>query len=230
MRITLFAIPVLILLTARLDAQPKISVVGDTKFDLDTLMAGEVAEHKVKVKNAGSGVLEIEKVDVSCGCTGTVVSSKALKPGETGEILVTFNSKNFTGKVHKSVTIVSNDPGNKSQRVEFTAFVIQEVALSETRFVFKDAVVGEKKTAKVMLTNNSTKQIDLTGYETNLTGLTLKHPASVKPGQSVEVVAEFTPSQAQRSLSNNVTLQTSNPNKPEILFYVFGSVKEWKFE
>jgi hypothetical protein len=63
-----------------------------------------------------------------------------------------------------------------------------------------------------------------------LTGLTLKHPGSVKPGESVELVAEFTPSEVKRTLSNNVILQTSNPNKPEILFYVFGSVKEWKFE
>jgi hypothetical protein len=230
MRKTLFVLPLTILLFSRVDAQPKITVVGGTKFDLDTLMAGQVAEHKVKLRNAGTSPLEIEKVEPSCGCTGTIVSSRVIRPGDVGEVLITFDSKNFTGKVHKSVSIVSNDPLSKNQKVEFTAFVIQEVSVSETRFVFKDAVVGERKTAKVTLTNNGKNQLDLKGYETNLTGLTLKHPGSVKPGESVELVAEFTPSEVKRTLSNNVILQTSNPNKPEILFYVFGSVKEWKFE
>ena len=230
MRKALFFLSVTVMVLSTVDAQPKIAVVGGAQFDLDTLMAGQVAEHTVKIKNTGTSPLEIEKVEVSCGCTGTVISSNTLKPGQTGEVLVAFNSKDFTGKVHKSVTIVSNDPATKNQKVEFTAFVIQEVAVSETRFVFKDVVVGEKNTAKVTLTNNGKERLELKGFETNLTGLTLKHPASVKPGESVEVIAEFTPSEAKRSLSNNVTLQTSNQNKPEILFYVFGSVKEWKFE
>jgi hypothetical protein len=230
MRKTLLLLPLLVLIFARTDAQPKVTIVGGTKFDLDTLMAGQVAEHTVKIKNTGNSLLEIEKVDVSCGCTGTVVSSNKIKPGEAGEVLVAFNSKNFTGKVHKSVTIVSNDPANKNYKVDFTAFVIQEVAVSESRFVFKEAVVGKKETATVTLTNNGKDRLDLKGYETNLTGLTLRHPASVKPGESVQVVAEFTPTEAKRSLSSNVTIQTNNPNKPEILFYVFGSVKEWKFE
>jgi hypothetical protein len=230
MKKILYVIPLMVLSVGRMDAQPKLTVVGGTHFDLDTLMAGTVAEHKIVVKNTGNQPIEIEKVDASCGCTGTVVSTGKVKPGGTGEILVTFNSKNFTGKVHKSVTIVSNDPANKNQKVEFTAFVIQEVSVSETRFLFKDVIVGQKQTSKVTLTNNSKTQLNLKGYETNLPGLKLKHPSSVKPGESVELVAEFTPSAAQRSLSNNVSLQTSNPNKPEILFYVFGSVKEWKFE
>ncbi len=230
MKKILFVLVLMVMVLGRMQAQPKLAVVGGTKFDLDTLMAGATADHKLILKNTGNKLLEIEKVEVSCGCTGTIVSSNKVKPGETGEVLVTFNSKNFSGKVHKSVTVVSNDPANKSQKIDFTAFVIQELAVSETRFVFKEVTVGERQTQKVTLTNNSKARVDLKGYQTSLAGLTLKHPSSVKPGESVELVAEFTPAEASRSLSSNVSLQTSNPNKPEIVFYVFGSVKEWKFE
>jgi hypothetical protein len=211
-------------------AQPKIQIEADRVFSLDTLMEGAVAERNIVIRNAGTSVLKIDKVDVSCGCTGTMVSNSELKPGETGELKITFNSKNFNGKVHKTVTVNSNDPENPKARIEFSAVVIQELAVSENRFVFKDAVVGEKRTSKVTLTNNSGSNLELKGYETSLPGLTINYPHSISPGQSVEVVAEFIPKEPKRTLSSNVSLQTNSPNKPEIVFYVFGSVKEWKFE
>ena len=211
-------------------AQPKLVVDGGSSFALDTLMAGVVAEHKVVVRNTGSEPLEIEKVEAACGCTGTMVSTQTIPPGGAGDLLVTFNSKNFSGSVHKSVTIYSNDPDKGSERVDFTAYVVQEVQVSESRFVFKDAVVGERSTVEVTLTNNSKQTLELKGYETSLEGLTLQYPPTVNPGQSVELVAEFVPNEAKRALSSNLKLTTSSESKPEVLFYVFGSVKEWKFE
>ncbi len=210
-------------------AQPKLVVEGGT-FDLDTLMAGTVAERNVTLKNAGTESLVLGKVEASCGCTGTLVSSDNLKAGTSGTLHITFNSKNFSGKIHKTVTINSNDPKSPRTQVEFTGFVVEEVHLSETRLSFKDAVVGERKTATITLTNNGKQPLELKGYTATLTGLTLKYPSSVKPGETVELVAEFLPTEAKKIVSSNVTLQTGNANSPEILLYVFGNVKDWKFE
>lgn len=210
-------------------AQPKLTMMEET-FDLDTLMAGAVAERKVTIKNTGNEQLIIEKVEASCGCTGTLLSSDKLKPGESGEIKISFNSKNFNGQIHKVVTIISNDPKTPRKPVEFTGFVIEEVFLSETRFNFKDSIVGERKTMNITLTNNGKEPLDLKEYTTNLTGFTMKYPPSIKPGESAQLVAEFVPKEAKKVVSSNVTLQTNNKSKPEILLYVFGSVKDWKFE
>lgn len=230
MKTRIVFLPFLFLLTMAAAAQPSISIVGGDTFSLDTLMAGTIAEHTIVVRNSGDAPLEIEKVEAACGCTGTMMSSQSIPPGGTGELLITFNSKNFSGNAHKSVSIVSNDPKKKNHRVDFDAFVIQELQISESRFLFKDAVVGERKSASVTLTNNSKKNLELKGYETNLAGLTLKHPSVVPPGESVELVAEYLPKEPKRSLSSNVSIKTSSESKPEILLYVFGSVKEWKFE
>jgi len=210
-------------------AQPKLVVEGGT-IDLDTLNAGAVAERKITLKNAGSEELVLGKVEPSCGCTGSIVSSSNLKPGESGTLLITFNSKNFNGKIHKTVTINSNDPQTPKSIVEFTGFVIEEVSISETRFSFKDATVGERQTANVTLTNNGKQPLELKGFTTTLEGLTLKFPSTVKPGESVQIVADYLPKEAKKVVSSNVTIETSNTNKPEILLYVFGNVKEWKFE
>jgi len=216
--------------TGTVEAQPKLVVEGGSSFDLDTLMAGTVAERKIALRNAGTEELILGKVEASCGCTGTLLSSEKLKPGEKGELLITFNSKNFNGKVHKTVTVNSNDPQSPKAKVEFTAVVTDEVYISENRFMFKEAVVGERKTSSVTLVNNGKQKLELKDYTTSLPGFTLKYPSSVAPGESVQLVAEFVPKEPKKVLSSNVALQTSNPNKPEIVLYVFGNVKEWKFE
>jgi hypothetical protein len=210
-------------------AQPRMVIEGN-KFDIDTLMAGSIVEKKITLKNAGSEKLTISKVEASCGCTGTLLSSETLKPGESGELLITFNSKGFSGQVHKTVSVTSNDPQTPKGVITFTGFVIEEILLSESRFMFKDAMVGERKTANVTLTNNSKETLELMDYTTTLAGFTLKYPSSVKPKETVQLVAEFVPKEAKKVLSSNVAIKTSSKSKPELLLYVFGNVKEWKFE
>jgi hypothetical protein len=217
--------------TFSLVAQPKLVIMdGGEKFDLDSLMAGVVAERTIGLKNAGNEPLKIDKVDASCGCTGTMISTDNLKPGESGALKITFNSKNFSGKVHKTVTINSNDPASPRTKIEFSAIVTEEVAVSENRFLFKEAVVGERRTATATITNNSKKQLELKGYHTTLEGFTLKFPSLIKPGETAQVVAEFVPKQVKKVLNSNVAIETNNELKPEIQFSVVGSVKEWKFE
>jgi len=212
-------------------AQPKLMVQdGGEKFDLDTLMAGVVAERTIKLKNVGSEPLAIDKVEASCGCTGTMVSSTTLKPGETGNLKISFNSKNFNGKVHKTVTVNSNDPQSPKTRIEFSAIVTEEVSVSENRFMFKEAVVGERRTATATITNNSRTNLELKGFHTALEGFTLRFPSLVKPGETVQIIAEYVPKEVKKVLSSNVSIETSNSYKPEITFSVIGNVKEWKFE
>ena len=74
------------------------------KFDLGKIDRGVVAKKELTIKNAGTEKLVLGNVEVSCGCTGTVVSNKELLPGDTTSLLITFNSKNFNGPVHKTVT------------------------------------------------------------------------------------------------------------------------------
>lgn len=211
-------------------AQPALYVEGANPFDLDTLLAGTVAEKVIAIKNTGSDLLIIEKVEPSCGCTGSMMNSSEIKPGDSEDLQITFNSKNFAGKVHKSVTITSNDPAKPKSRIDFTAFVIQEIKVSDPRVVFKDAVVGMRRTATLTLTNNSKENLLLTGYESTLEGLELKYPEVVEKGATVELEVDFTPKEVQRVLNSDLTLRTNNSHKPEIQFKVFGNVKEWKFE
>ncbi|MCZ6776687.1 MAG: DUF1573 domain-containing protein, partial [Ignavibacteria bacterium] len=185
----------------------------------------------VTIKNVGTKTLVLGRVEASCGCTGTFLSSGRLEPGEVGTLLIRFDSKNFTGPIRKTVTVNSNAADAPRTRITFTASVIEEITLSEPRFMFKDAEVGLRNTASITVTNNAKEKLELTGYKTDLSGFSLKLPLEpIEPGQSVDLVAEYKPEKAIRVLSKTLSIETSSKRQPELSVYIFGNVKEWKFE
>lgn len=211
-------------------AQPTLTITGGTKFDLGTLYRGAVAEHRVEIRNTGTGTLTLGRVDVSCGCTGTVVSKESIPAGSTGTILITFNSKNFSGPVHKTVTIHSN-AAEEATMLEFTARVVDEIALEPQQFFFQDAEVRRKSVVALTVTNNGSAPLTLKGFRTQLKGLVLTLPsAPIAPGARGTIRGEFTPEAASGLITDGVFVTTSNERQPEIYIQIFGSVREFKFQ
>ncbi len=221
----------LFFLAARGSAQPEIEVVGGTSLQLDTLYRGEIVERTVTLNNTGDRPLLIQSVKASCGCTGTVVSRDSIPPAGSGTILITFNSKNFVGRVQKKVTVFSNAENNRATVIDFTATIIQEIVLQPVQFWFKDADVGNTNTATITLRNEGTENLTLSGYTTRLEGFTLRFPRQpVAPGEEVQLVAEYTPEESASVIAESIFLQTSNPRQPELYIPIFGNAKKFRFD
>jgi hypothetical protein len=212
-------------------AQPRLLIVEGDKFSFGTVYRGEVAEKRLTLRNAGTDTLVLDRVDVSCGCTGTIMSAKRIPGGTSGTLLITFNSKNFSGRVHKTVMIHSNALDKPEQVVEFTAEVINEILLTPSQFWFKDAEVGRLNKVVLTVKNNSTGELFLKSFRTALDGFTLRLPeAPLKPGAEIQMTAEYTPKKALPFLAEGVFVLTSNTHQPEIYIPIYGNVKEFKFQ
>src|SRR5512135_672795 len=96
-RILLCVVFIVCLCTSMLHAQPVLKVGEGTSLDFGTIYRGEQFERKLTLKNTGTDTLLLGNVEASCGCTGTMLSSNRLAPGESGSLLIKFNSKNFSG-------------------------------------------------------------------------------------------------------------------------------------
>jgi len=83
-------------------------VFEETEFDFGTIDEGEKVSHVYKFKNTGEEPLIISNAKGSCGCTVPKWPKDPIGPGENGEILVEFNSKNKKNKQSKRVTITAN--------------------------------------------------------------------------------------------------------------------------
>jgi len=212
-------------------AQPKLLVVEGKKFDLGTVFRGTVVDHKLTLKNAGNEPLHLGPVEASCGCTGAIVSNEKLRPGETGSLAITFDSKNFTGHVTKTVTVRTSPATESPLLIEFTATIIDEITVTPQQFWFKDAEVGKKSQITITIRNAGKEPLRLTGWRSQLAGFTLTLPsAPVDTGKSVEITAEFIPEKASPIISDAVFVNTSNPRRSELYLPVYGNARAYKFE
>ncbi|MBI5193158.1 MAG: DUF1573 domain-containing protein [Nitrospirae bacterium] len=101
---------------------PRISF-PELSHDFGKVIQGKIVEYTFSFENKGTADLHIQEVTTSCGCTAALVSSNTLKPGETGQIKVSYDSQGRAGKVDRVITVVSNDPVEPSKELTISAMV-----------------------------------------------------------------------------------------------------------
>jgi len=84
----------------------------ETTHDFGKIIQGEKVSYTFKFKNVGESDLLISKVSTSCGCTATDYPKDPVEPGETGKIVVTFDSHNKKGFQNKTATVLANTEPN----------------------------------------------------------------------------------------------------------------------
>ena len=99
---------------------------SEMRYDFGFIAPNGVFAHTFIAKNVGKGVLNIIKIDPTCGCTTVPITKAFLKPGEEVRIRVNFNSKNITGKVAKRIKVLSTDPEDAASDLYITGIVGQE--------------------------------------------------------------------------------------------------------
>ena len=88
---------------------------AEIKFEKTTYNFGTFPEKDGKVscvfkfKNTGNASLIIHQAIASCGCTVPKYTKEPIKPGESGEITVTYNGAGkFPGRFQKTITLRTN--------------------------------------------------------------------------------------------------------------------------
>lgn len=76
--------------------------------DFGTIIQGEKVSYAFKFKNTGKTALVIASAKGSCGCTVPQYPKGPVPGGTEGVINVVFDSEGKSGKVQKTVTIMSN--------------------------------------------------------------------------------------------------------------------------
>ena len=79
-----------------------------TEYDFGTITEGDVVDGKFLITNKGKVDLIITSVKPSCGCTTPEWTRDPIKPGESGEIKFSFNSRGRVGKQNISITVKAN--------------------------------------------------------------------------------------------------------------------------
>ncbi|ARV14459.1 DUF1573 domain-containing protein [Polaribacter sp. SA4-12] len=77
-------------------------------YDFGTVNEGDIVETSFMVTNSGKTDLVITNAQATCGCTIPVWPKAPIKPGETGEVKVKFNTNGKPNRQQKSITLTTN--------------------------------------------------------------------------------------------------------------------------
>lgn len=138
-----FLIIILLLTASTLsfaDKGPRISFTTD-HHDFGNVLQGKTVEYTFQFENKGTEDLWIKEVTTSCGCTAALVSSNTVKPGDKGEIAVSYDSQGRAGAVSRTITVVSNDLVEPVKELTITATVTSSM---HTTFNVNESLFSEK--------------------------------------------------------------------------------------
>jgi len=81
---------------------------NEMEFDFGTVAEGEKVSHTYTFTNTGSEPLVFSDAKGSCGCTVPKWPREPIAPGESGEIVVEFNTQGKAGNRNQKVTLTAN--------------------------------------------------------------------------------------------------------------------------
>jgi hypothetical protein len=100
------------------DGKFAVMTFQEEEHDFGTIQQGDKPSTDFSFKNTGEADLIITSARGSCGCTVPDYPKTPIKPGEAGNIKVSFDSRGKQGKTTKTVTIMCNTKeGNKILKI-----------------------------------------------------------------------------------------------------------------
>lgn len=93
---------------------PSIITFEETEHFFGDVIQGEKVTYSFKFHNTGGSDLLITNVSTSCGCTVGKYPREPIKPGEEGDVEVTFDTNRRKGIQNKTVTVLANTEPNRT--------------------------------------------------------------------------------------------------------------------
>jgi hypothetical protein len=213
-------------------------VGGKTSFDFGIMPQKTEGRHEWTIVNKGSGAVKLSNGGETCSCTnGSIPKGQpvTLEPGQSFNMVVTWNTKTWE-KFHQIATvIVSNDPA--TPRIEFVIDGVPKpsvIALPAPDSRIEYQTVGNDKPHSQMVGFGSLDRPEtkVTGVKANpdlftseVVPLTDEECKGLKVNKGSKVILTLRTGAPLGPFHEEMLIQTDHPNKPEIKYIVAGKVE-----
>ena len=97
----------LLLFSTQLLAQPQLKLSA-LRYDFGSILWKHPAKALFSITNSGNSDLIIQDVHPDCGCTVAEWTQESIQPGETGQIIVTYDAE-LLGRFNKQLGVTTNE-------------------------------------------------------------------------------------------------------------------------
>ena len=196
----------------------------EPKHDFGSVPKGESVHHVFTVKNAGDAPLEIREVRPACGCTTTGEWTRVIAAGTSGTIPIQLATAQFTGPVHKTITITSNDPAHPLTVLEITASIWTPIQISNPVVIFPAFTqLDQVVTRTVTIRNQVAGTLALTELQSDQPEF---RPAlrEIVPGQEFELTITTVPPLRNGTQTARISMKSSNLQMPLLIVQAVATV------
>jgi len=116
----------------------------ETSHDFGTVARGAAAEHRFTFTNPYQETVTLRSVRSSCGCATPKIITQSVASGETGEVLVTFNTPSHTGQRTATVTVTFDQPYFAEAQLKIYGFIRKDVVFSPGSVQFGNVDQGQE--------------------------------------------------------------------------------------
>lgn len=141
-------------------------VVPEPRHDAGDVYEGEIVEVELEIQNHGAGLLVVEAVQPTCGCSLAAFSPE-IPAGESGFVVLTVDTAGFSGPISKSALILTNDPVSPTAEVVVDLVVRAVLTVLPDRVVRFDVPHGAGASAKLTVVSEMTDRLTITGIESS---------------------------------------------------------------
>jgi len=208
-------------------ASPKI-YCAHPNFDFHNVEEGGDIIHLFHIVNRGNGVLIIDNVSTSCGCTAAVEDKKEIPPGGRGVIKATYHTKGRPGHATKIITVTSNDPVNPSYQMKLDMTVVRDIDVEPEKIYLYNIQHGQPQTTTVKIMGKPNMSLKILSAQSANGAVTVSSitpyvdPATHRYGATLQV--DVPSSHDIGNFADTIKVQTSSKKKPELDIDVWGEV------
>ncbi len=197
--------------------------VPESFHSFGQIYRGEKVSHRFLLRNEGEAELEIQKVRASCGCTAAAPSQKVVPPGGEAYVEVTFDSRNFLGKITKTVTVSTNDPLEPVHTLTLEAHILEEVVAEPSRLVLGQIKQGEGRDLKIEIKSPIGSDFKVSGAQSSSKALGVTSIERQADGMYT-LRLEVKKDSPTGRFGGDLVVYTSSQRQPVITIPFFGEV------
>ncbi len=212
------------------------ATVQITDYDFGNIEQGQVVDHNYVLTNTGGDLLKITDVRASCGCTAAKPEQSELKPGESTQIMVSFNSTGRLGSQQKYVYVVTNDPSNSEIKLKLSGNILSpgsslkeenlpKIFFPETQHDFGTVAEGETVTYTFKFVNKGKATLDIKDIKTSC-GCTaaLVSSKQIASGKEGTLKIDLDTKNRQGRMSRTITVTSNDPEEPNKVLTIYAEV------
>jgi hypothetical protein len=173
-----------------------------------------------KFTNTGSESVKIDGVKTSCGCTTAALAKTAYEPGESGDIVATFNFGGRLGAQEKAILVTLVGATDKPIALRLKVNIEDPITIQPQFVLWRVGESPVTKTIHITVADDQSGKIMSVISDNPTIKLDLKE---LKPGKEYE--ARLTPSDASQAASATILIKTDFPVENPQSRYAYARIK-----